>query len=261
MTEITAENPQTLEEVPFLILAGGKGTRLGDLTKDVPKPLVDIGGEPFIAHVLRLLKREGVKKVILLTHHLADQIEDFIQDGSKFGLEAAYIKDGPEALGTGAAVKQGLSKVEDCFAVMYADTYLDISMAPVLAAFKSSGLSAMMTVLENANQWLPSNVEYDDENGKIVKYDKKKNTSKMHFLDYGLSFFSKPAFEKHCKSLNNTAFDLGDVFQSMAKKSELAGYAVNRRFYDVSTVESLIETRAYLSQNQLWQIDSSGRAT
>lgn len=242
----------TLEGVPFLILAGGTGSRLAELTRDIPKAMIDIGGEPFIAHVLRLLKREGVSRVIFLMHHLAEPIERFVGDGSRFGLNVSYSRDGKEALGTGAAVKKALREVEGDFAVMYGDTYLDIAMATVYNAFKCSEFKAMMTVLENDNKWQPSNCEFDQEAGKLLKYDKKKPTANMHFVDFGLTFFAKEAFAKHVKSVKKESFDLAEIFRSMTKKSEMGGYAVNRRFYDIGTPESLIETRAYLSQSQLW---------
>lgn len=243
----------SLENIPFLILAGGKGSRLGDLSKDIPKAMIEIGGEPFIAHVLRLLRREGVRRVVLLVEHFAKQIEDYVQDGAGFGLAVSYSRDGDSDLGTGGAVKKALEYVDQDLAVMYGDTYLDISMPTVYTAFKSSGLGAMMALLENNNQWAPSNVEFDELQGKVLKYDKKKPTNNMRFIDYGLSFFSRDLLETHCKNLKKTSFDMGDLFKAMAKKKELAGFAVNRRFYDIGTIENMIETRAYLSQNNLWQ--------
>ncbi len=261
MGEETEANPQNLEPVPFLILAGGKGTRLGELSKDLPKALLEIGGEPFIAHVLRLLAREGVKKVTLLVHHFGEQIEAFVEDGSKFALDVTYCHDGQDNLGTGAAVNKALSTIENDFAVMYGDTYLDISMPAVFASFKNCKFKAMMTVLENDDKWQPSNVDFDTSKAKVLKYDKKGGSKNLHYVDYGLTFFSKESFAKHSKDVKKSNFDLGDIFSSMAKKSELGGYAVNRRFYDISTLESMVETRAYLSQNQLWQIDSAGKVT
>ena len=257
-TELIDQPTLTLEGVPFLILAGGRGSRLADQTKDIPKSMIGIGGEPFIAHVLNLLKREGVSRVVLLVHHLAEQIENFVGDGSRFGMNVSYSRDGKAKLGTGAAVKKALSEVDGDFAVMYGDTYLDISMAPLYNAFKGSQFNAMMTVLENDNKWQPSNCEFDQESGKLLKYDKKKPTANMHFVDFGLTFFAKESFAKHAKSVKKDSFDLSDIFRSMTKKSEMGGYAVNRRFYDIGTPESLIETRAYLSQSQLWQL---GKAT
>lgn len=242
----------SLKDVPFLILAGGKGTRLGEMSRDKPKSMVDISGEPFIAHVLRLLQREGVTRLVLLVHHFSEQIEEYLGDGSKFSMSIAYSRDGQDNFGTGSAVEKALDMVDNDFAVMYGDTYLDISMPPLFTAFKASRLGGMMSILENNNQWAPSNVEFDEESRLVLKYDKKDPSDNMHFIDYGLSFFSKSAFMQHSKKLKKTSFDLSDIFKSMAKKKELAGFSVNKRFYDINTVENFVETRAYLSQNNLW---------
>jgi len=245
------EKGLSLADVPVLIPAGGLAKRLKEYAKDTPKSLIDVGGEPFISHQLKLLKREGAGKVMLLVGHLADQIKDFVKDGSAFGLDVSYSSDGPKGLGTGGCINKAWQDggFEE-FAVIYGDTYLDISMTPVYQAFKTAALPALMTVLENNNQWQVSNVEYDQQSNKIAAYDKIHPTEKMHHIDFGMSFFKKSAFDS-CKK--KKSFDLGLVFQTLANASLLAGYEVHRRFYDLNSPESLIETRAYLGQNKLWQ--------
>ena len=246
----------SLANVPVLIPAGGLAKRLLDQAKDTPKSLIDIGGEPFISHQLKLLKREGVTRVVLLLGHLGDKIKEFVDNTDDFQMEIICVDDGEKALGTGGCVAKVLKEAGDEFAVMYGDSYLDISMAPVYQAFKDSALPGMMTVLENNphnnNQWEVSNVEFDRETGKIKAYDKKKPADAMHHIDFGLSFFQKSAFDSF---KNKKSFDLGLVFQNLAKAGKLAGYEVHRRFYDLNTPERLIETRAYLSQNKLWKFD------
>src|SRR3954452_10656686 len=90
---------------PFAILLGGLATRMGELTRTIPKALLPVADEPFIAHQLRLLQREGVSHVVLCAGHLADQIEAFVGDGSRFGLRVDFSLDGPVLLGTGGALR------------------------------------------------------------------------------------------------------------------------------------------------------------
>ena len=78
---------------PVAILAGGLATRLGDVTKTIPKALLDIAGKPFIVHQLALLRAVGVTRVVMCIAHLADQIEAVLGDGSAFGLDVAYSHD------------------------------------------------------------------------------------------------------------------------------------------------------------------------
>lgn len=263
MQESQNTSTATLAGVPVLILAGGRGTRLGELAKDIPKSMIEVGGRPFIAHQLDLLKREGASEAVLLLGHMSDKIKQFVKDGESFGLRVRYSEDGDKALGTGGAVKAALKNMKDLpdeIAIMYGDTYLDIPMAPVLAQFSSSEKKGLMTVWEanpyNPTQWKDRNTDFNRSTGLIEKYDKKNATETMHHFDFGLSFFKRSVFDKTGKK---TTFDIGDVFQSLVKESQLAGFEVDRRFYDLNTPESLIETRAYLGQNQLWQLDSEDK--
>src|ERR1051325_10074769 len=130
-----------MTEMPALaLLAGGLATRLGDLTKQTPKAVLDVAGEPFIAHQLRLLRREGVPRVVICAGYLAEQIEDYVGDGSRFGIPVTYRLDGPNLLGTGGALRAALPYLGDEFLVMYGDSWLDTAFAPILSAFRATGL-------------------------------------------------------------------------------------------------------------------------
>src|SRR3954451_1133055 len=93
---------------PVCILAGGLGTRLGDAAKGLPKPLVEVAGEPFLFHQLRLLRSHGAERVVLCVAYLGERIVDAVGDGSAFGLEVAYSFDGPERVGTAGAIRLAL---------------------------------------------------------------------------------------------------------------------------------------------------------
>src|SRR5262245_24520613 len=96
-----------MERLQVVILAGGLGTRMSHFG-DVPKALLDIGGEPFLAHQLRLLKKNGVNKVVMCLGHLAEPIQKFAGDGSRFGLKIDYSNDGESLRGTGGAIRNAL---------------------------------------------------------------------------------------------------------------------------------------------------------
>jgi NDP-sugar pyrophosphorylase family protein len=99
------------EMPPIAVLAGGLATRLRPLTEHVPKALLEVCGEPFIAHQLRLFAREGIRDVKLLVGYRWEQIEAFAGDGSRFGVKIDYIVDGPRLLGTGGAIRRALDRL------------------------------------------------------------------------------------------------------------------------------------------------------
>src|SRR4051812_18273832 len=106
------------------LLAGGKGTRLGPLTDQLPKSLVDVNGDPFIAHQLRLIRQQGITRVVICAGHFGEQITAQVGDGSRFGLDVSYSWDGERLLGTAGALARALPLLSEAFFVMYGDSYL-----------------------------------------------------------------------------------------------------------------------------------------
>src|ERR1700726_900608 len=88
---------------PAAILAGGLATRMRPVTERIPKALIQVAGRPFVEHQLRLLQREGVRKIVLCVGYLGEMIEVVIGDGSRFGISVSYSFDGERLLGTGGA--------------------------------------------------------------------------------------------------------------------------------------------------------------
>ncbi|MGA7169037.1 MAG: sugar phosphate nucleotidyltransferase, partial [Candidatus Sulfotelmatobacter sp.] len=120
------------------ILAGGLATRLGALTEKVPKALIQVAGEPFIAHQLRLLQSSGIQQVILCVGHLGEMIKDAVGDGSAYGVKVEYSYDGETLLGTAGAIRTGLSKLGESFFVLYGDSYLPCDYAAIESEFLES---------------------------------------------------------------------------------------------------------------------------
>ena len=230
-----------MTRLPVAILAGGLATRLGPLTKQTPKCLLEVAGRPFIDHQLRQLHGQGVRKVVLCLGHLGEQVAEVVGDGSALGLEVAYSFDGPELRGTAGAVRRALPLLGPAFFVLYGDSYLECSYAAVQAAFEAAGKLALMTVFRNEGQWDTSNVEFRD--GRILAYDKAARTPAMQYIDYGLGIWDRRALEAVPES---GAYDLAAVSREMLRRGELAGFEVMDRFYEIGSVAGLAETREYL---------------
>jgi NDP-sugar pyrophosphorylase family protein len=228
--------------LPIAILAGGLATRLRPTTLSIPKSLVCVAGEPFIAHQLRLLRRQGIKRVVLCVGYLGEMIMDFVGDGREFGVDVVYSFDGKALRGTGGALRQALPLLGSRFFVMYGDTYLDITFAPILLAFERSGAPALMAVFRNDGRWDTSNVSFD---GYQVRYNKYNPEPDMKYIDYGLAILTdKPLLEQRDK----LAFDLADVYGKLSASGQLAGYEVSHRFYEIGTLEGRAETDSYLRE-------------
>ncbi len=226
--------------LPVAILAGGLATRLGALTATVPKSLISIEGEPFVAHQLRLLQRSGIQHVILCVGHLGEMIEQVIGDGSSFGVRVEYSYDGAKLLGTAGAVKAALPKLGESFFVIYGDSYLACDYRAIEQEFLRGGKLGLMTVFRNDGKWDSSNVEFED--GRILAYSKKNRTSRMRYIDYGLGVFHAEAFSK------THAADLADVYAVLLRAGELAAVEVHERFYEIGSPAGLEEMTTFLSR-------------
>lgn len=225
--------------IPVAILAGGLATRLGDVTKTVPKALLDIGGKPFIAYQLELLRAAGVTKVVMCIAHLADQIEAVLGDGSAYGLEVAYSHD--PLLGTGGALRNALPLLGDEFLVMYGDSYLLCDYAGITRAWQTSGKLGLMTVYKNDGQYDASNVEMRD--GQVARYDKSNGSGLTH-IDWGLGAFRAEAFAGYPEG----KLDLVRIYQDLLANDQLFGYEVSERFYEIGSHAGLEELRRLLSK-------------
>jgi NDP-sugar pyrophosphorylase family protein len=207
----------------------------------VPKSLLRIDGEPFLAHQLRLLVEQGISEIVVCCGHLGEQIEAFAGNGSQFGCHIQYSYDGDALLGTGGALQGALPLLGQSFFVMYGDSYLLADPARAWRSFQACGQPALMTIFRNDGQWGASNVEI--RNGRIARYDKVNHGPGMRHIDYGLSLMDASVLESlpDCK-----AFDLADVMARLAAAGKLAAHEVHGRFYEIGSPEGFCETEHML---------------
>jgi NDP-sugar pyrophosphorylase family protein len=231
-----------MNRLPVAILAGGLATRLGLLTREMPKCLLSVAGHPFIHHQLRQLQGQGVRRVVLCLGHLGEKVVEAVGDGSAFGLEVVYSFDGSELRGTAGAVRRALPLLGPAFFVLYGDSYLECSYAAVQEAYQAAGKMALMTVFRNDCRWDTSNVDFRD--GRILAYDKVARTAAMHYIDYGLGVWNRKAFEVVPET---GACNLAAVCAEMLWRGELAGFEVTQRFYEIGSVVGLEQTREHLT--------------
>src|ERR1043165_9562254 len=138
-----------IAEWPVAILAGGLATRLRPVTEKIPKALIEVAGQPFLSHQLRLLQSSGIRKIVLCLGYRGEMIEREFGNGSQLGVEASYSFDGPELLGTGGAIRKALPLLGQRFLVLHGDSYLPIDYAAPVQAFLNSGKRGLMTVFRN----------------------------------------------------------------------------------------------------------------
>jgi len=228
--------------VPAAVLAGGLATRLRPFTEAMPKAMVEVAGRPFIDHQLDLLRRHGMRHVVLCLGYRGEQVEAHLGDGASRGLELRYSYDGPRLLGTGGALKRAAPLLGDVFWVLYGDSYMDIDYAAVLEDFRARDLLGLMTVLRNEGRWDRSNAVFRD--GRLVRYDKRRQAPDMTYIDYGVALLRAAALDRVPAG---AAYDLADLYHGLVEEGLMAGHEVTQRFYEIGTPEALEETRRHLT--------------
>ena len=229
--------------LPVLILAGGLATRLWPLTERIPKALIEVAGRPFLWHQLQLLKKNGVRRVVLALGYLGEDIQKRFGDGSEVGVSLEYSFDGPKPLGTAGAIRKALRFLPEQFFVLYGDSYLMCDYRSIESAFRASRLTGLMTIYQNEGLLDKSNVEYDGT--RILQYDKRNRTPAMRYIDYGLGVFNRDAFASIPVGESR---DLAEVYQALLSARKLASYEVHERFYEIGSPEGLRETIDLLSR-------------
>jgi N-acetyl-alpha-D-muramate 1-phosphate uridylyltransferase len=228
--------------LPCAILCGGLAKRLRPVTESIPKSLIPILGEPFIAHQLRLLRANGITRVVLCAGYLGAMIQEFVGDGSSFGIESSYSFDGARPLGTAGAIRKALPRIGDSFFVLYGDSYLPCDYRAVATAFEDAGTRGLMTIYRNEGNFDSSNVEAAE--GRIVRYDKRNRTLAMRHIDYGLGVFRSSAFDQLSADVPR---DLADIYQELLRDGQLAAWEVTQRFYEIGSTRGICDLERYLA--------------
>jgi len=218
------------------------------MTETVPKSLIEVNGEPFVLHQLRLLQGKGIRRVVLCVGHLGALVQRVVGDGSGLGLRLEYSFDGPVLLGTAGAIKNALPKLGDAFFVMYGDSYLPCDYAAIARNFASAHVLGLMTVFRNEGKWDTSNVEF--ETGKILAYSKVNRNPRMRYIDYGLGAFRAEAFNGVAEG---KACDLTQLYANLLAQDQLAAFEVSERFYEIGSPAGLRETAEYLAAQRVTQ--------
>ena len=217
----------------LVIIAGGKGTRLG--LKDIPKPMVKIGDKPLLEHQINLAKRYGIDEVYILSGHLANVIEDYFGDGSAFGVKIHHIIE-PYPLGTAGAVKLLEGKIKDRFMVFYGDVVMDFDLQSFIE-FDKQFESIGTLILHPNDHPHDSDLMEIGKNCRITAvYSKPHDESKYYqnLINAAVYIFSQKIFNYIESGISQ---DFGkDIFKKLVNNNEvLIGYNTAEYIKDMGT--------------------------
>ena len=181
-----------------VIIAGGKGTRLGLV--DIPKPMVEIDGKPLLEHQIELAKKYGSNEFFILSGHLAQVIVDYFKDGSKWGVKIHHVIE-PYPLGTAGSLKLLEGKLKNRFMVFYGDVVMDFDIDSFIE-FDSKNIGSIGTAIVH-----PNDHPYDSD---LLEIDNNNLVTRV---------IPKPHDDKYYQNLVNAACYIfsTDIFKYIQK--------------------------------------------
>lgn len=226
-----------------VILAGGKGTRLGALSKNCPKPMQKIGRRPFLEYLIWNLKRQGFSRFILLLGYKASSIIDHFGDGSDFGIKIDYVIE-TEPLGTGGALALAFSqdKLDETFLFCNGDTIFDFNYNDLVCLIANSSALVGLSLrrVDDASRY--GSVELVDTT--VMKFSEKSNAS------HGLISGGVAVMKKEVASLiSNAPCSLeADIIPLLVTKQLVRGRAYDGFFLDIGLPETLGQAQEAIPQ-------------
>ena len=216
-------------------------------TETCPKAMLPVNGKPFVEYQLEWLAAEGFTHAVYSIGHLGSMIRDHVGDGTRWGIHVTYADEGEQKLGTGGALRFALDQglLDEEFAVLYGDSFLQIPTGAMWSCFEQSGLPALMTVFRNEGQWDASNAIY--EPGRVALYDKsvRPKPDAMRYIDYGILILTRRLIEQHIPA--GSPSDLAPLLNALSREGKLAGFEATERFFEVGSPEGLRDLESFLA--------------
>jgi len=221
-----------------VILAGGLGKRLRPFTETIPKPMVPVAGVPYLAHQLRLLKRQSITDVVLCTGYLGHQIENYFGGGDSFEMSIRYSRE-PRPRGTGGALRLAEPLLASEFLILYGDSYLPMDYRLPWAALTGSTAIGVVVLYKDSTgeTGVRANIA-TDASGLIRRYDKDcSNRQDLVYIEAGVLAFRRQVLQMIPPGTESSLEK--DIFPKLIERGELGGLVTDQRFYDIGTPERL----------------------
>ncbi len=197
-----------------VIMAGGLGTRLGELTKDTPKPMLEVGNKPMLEHIIEMFVSHGFTKFMLSVNFKAEMIKEHFKDGQDLGIEVRYLEE-TKRLGTGGALSLIDLDLDEPFFVTNGDVITSIDYEKLLDYHKENTSSATMCVRKSSYQIPYGVIELDNQNNIL---DLKEKPKYDFFINTGIYVLSPEVLEHVPK---DEFFDLPSLFKLLNEEGHV----------------------------------------
>ena len=216
-----------------LILCAGLGERLKPITLTTPKPLLELKNISMLEKCINTIQELGIKKILLNTFHLENQIIEFIKN-KNFSIDIEIIKDGKKILGTGGGILNMIKRSQEKdFIIFNPDTLWDKNYILEINKMKdfyfSNNLTNILLLTDNKKSFdISLKGDFDLKNNLL------KKSEYNNFIYIGCQILNKNLFEKH-KVCN---FSILEIWNELLKRNKLNGFESYNEFYHLTNLET-----------------------
>jgi dTDP-glucose pyrophosphorylase len=211
---------------PVVIMAGGLGSRLGDLTRNTPKPMLHVGNKPILQTIIENFSKYGFTNIVLAVNYKSDIIEEHFRDGSDLGVNITYIRE-EKRMGTAGALSLLESRPDKPFFVMNGDILTSVNFENLLASHEETGAPATMGVRLFDLQ-VPYGVVYIKD--KCIGGINEKPVQQF-FVNAGVYVLSPEVLDLVPK---DEFFDITSLFQKLVDgEKKPSTYLINEYWIDI----------------------------
>lgn len=233
-----------------IILVGGLGKRLQPVVKDIPKPLADVRGKPFLWYILQKLLRENMERIILSAGYKPELVEEFIL---KYFIEKNIrIIVEKKPLGTGGALKKSITFVNNDFLyLLNGDSFFDINMKKFEEdSFRIGKFDISIALCEIKNPSRFGIVEIN-ENNKVLDFKEKVIAKNKKYINTGIYILNKKVFEKKLKNFSEKFSFEKDILENKELKLKIIGIPYKANFIDIGIPEDYKRANRFFQKSVL----------
>jgi D-glycero-alpha-D-manno-heptose 1-phosphate guanylyltransferase len=194
-TSLLCDRKNMVHDSNAVLLVGGMGTRLRSVVPSSPKPLALVRGRPFLELLVRQLRHQGIRRLVMCTGHLAEQIENEFANGHNLDVEIEYSKE-PHPLGTGGAVKLAERYLQntDDFLVMNGDSFLELDFHQLIHFHRQKGGLVSMAVMRVQDTHRYGTVQVDADN-RVIGFAEKTASDTPGLVNAGVYVFNRAVLD------------------------------------------------------------------
>jgi mannose-1-phosphate guanylyltransferase len=216
-------------------LAGGLGTRLQPYTFFIPKPMLPLGNKPLLEHIIEWLKAGGVDHVILCVSYLHRTIEDYFEDGARFGVKVEYARS-ERPLATAGQLKTAEKLLDDTFVCLYGDSIYEFPLHKMIDDHMNTEAFVSMALLSYSTKMKYGFIDVDG-NDTITAWREKPEIRGL--INIGC-YVMEPEFLKLIP--NSGAFGMDDaVRKALDQNRKVKGFKIDSGFIDIGDKKSYLD--------------------